>query len=112
MKIIDTRGTSDKYKRKSLAKGNQLYKGTPYKRESLTYTRKPLTCGNSCKMQCLRKDNPPFSNGNPLYKEIPDTGDYFVQGEPLVNIRGNRLQMGINYIRKPLIYGKFPTRVK
>ena len=62
-------GTPDKYKGGSLAKGNQLYKGTPY-------TRKPPTCGNSCKVTCLRKDNPKKSlvNGNPLYKEIPHTG--------------------------------------
>ena len=28
-----------------------------------------------------------------------------MQGEPLVNIRGNHLQRGINYTRKPPIYG-------
>ena len=58
-------------------------------------------------MKCLRKDNPKKSlvNGNPLYKEIPHTGKSFIQGEPLVNIRGNHLQREINYTRKPLIYG-------
>ena len=57
--------------------------------------------------KCIKKDSPKKSvvNVNPLYKEIPDTGNYSVQGEPLVNIRGNHLQMGTNYIRKPLIYG-------
>ena len=31
-------------------------------------------------------------NGNPLYKEIPHTVKQFIQGEPLVNVRGNHLQ--------------------
>ena len=58
-------------------------------------------------MKCLRKDKPKKSlvNGNPLYKEIPHTGGKNIQGEPLVNIRGNRLQREINYTRKPLIHG-------
>lgn len=33
--IFYTRGTLDKYKGKSLAKGNQLYKEIPYKGKSL-----------------------------------------------------------------------------
>ena len=58
-------------------------------------------------MKCLRKDNPKKSlvNGDPLYKEIPHTGKSFIQGEPLVNTRGNHLQREINYTRKPLIHG-------
>ena len=34
----------------------------------ITIIRKPLTCGNSCKVKCLRKGNPKKSlvNGNPL----------------------------------------------
>ena len=48
-------------------KGNPVYKKIPYKKE-IPYTRKPLTCGNSCKVKCLRKGNPKKSlvNGNPL----------------------------------------------
>ena len=66
-----TRGTPHKYKGKSLAKGNPLYKETPY-------------IGNSCKGKCLRKDNPAKSlvNGNPLYKEIPHTGNHLHKGNP------------------------------
>ena len=56
-------------KGKSTIQGNPLYMEIPY-------TRKPLICGNSCNVKCLRKDNPkkPLVNGNPLYKEIPDKG--------------------------------------
>jgi len=32
---LNTRGTPDKYKGKSFAKGNQLYKEIPYKEKSL-----------------------------------------------------------------------------
>ena len=55
------KGNPRKYNGKSREKGNPLYKETPY-------TRKPFTCGNSCKVKCLRKNNPKKSliNGNPL----------------------------------------------
>ena len=74
----------------------------------INYTRKSLTYGNYYKVKRLRKDNPKKSlvNANPLYKEIPHTGGNNIQGEPLVNIRGNHLQREINYTRKSLIKGK------
>ena len=67
-------------------------------------------CCGCCPLhaETLRKDNPKKSlvNGNPLYKETPHTGQWFIQGDPLVNKRGIHLQREINYTRKPLIYGK------
>ena len=47
----------------------------------------------------------PLLNGNPLYKELHYNGEQFIQGEPLINIRGNHLQREINYTRKSLIKG-------
>ena len=47
----------------------------------------------------------PLLNGNPLYKEIQYNGKSFIQGEPLINIRGNHLQREIKYTRKYLIKG-------
>ena len=53
----------------------------------------------------------PFLNGNPVYKELHYNGNYVIQGEPLINIRGNRLQREdqlykeIPYKGKPLIQG-------
>ena len=46
--MMYTRGTPDKYKGKSLAKGNQLYKGIPYKGKSLIQ-------GNPLHMETLVK---------------------------------------------------------
>ena len=70
-------------------------------------TRKPLTYGNSCKVKCLRKGNPKKSlvNGNPLYKEIPHTGEKIIQGEPLVNVTGITCkEKSINYTRTRIMF--------
>ena len=45
----------------------------------------------------------PLLKGNPLYKELHYNGKSFIQGEPLINIRGNHSQREINYTRKALI---------
>ena len=45
----------------------------------------------------------PHLNGNPLYKGPHYNGKSFIQGEPLINIRGNHVQRGINYTRGLLI---------
>ena len=43
----------------------------------------------------------PLLNGNPSYKELHYNGKWFIQGEPLINIRGNHLQRGIKYKEIP-----------
>jgi len=43
----------------------------------------------------------PLLNGNPLYKEPHYNGKSFIQGEPLINIRGNHLQREIKYKELP-----------
>ena len=43
----------------------------------------------------------PFLNGNPLYKELHYNGKYIIQGEPLINLRGNHLQREIKYKEIP-----------
>ena len=45
----------------------------------------------------------PLLKGNPLYKELHYNGKSFIQGEPLMNIRGNHSQREINYTRKSRI---------
>ena len=38
-----------------------------------------------------------------MYKELHYNGKPFIQGEPLINIRGNHAQREVNYTRKSLI---------
>ena len=44
----------------------------------------------------------PLIHGNSLNEEIHYKVKSFIQGEPLVNIRGNHLQREIPYIMEPL----------
>ena len=43
----------------------------------------------------------PLLKGNPLYKELHYNGKSFIQGEPLINIRGNHSQREIKYKEIP-----------
>ena len=57
MGILDTRGTPDKSKGKSFAKGNQLYKEIPYKWKSLIQGN-PLHVETFVKSHALERTTP------------------------------------------------------
>ena len=82
------------YTRESLIQGNPLYKETPYMWKPL-WNEMPWE-GQPQEIVGKWKS---LIQGNPWYR-----GMICTRGTPL-NIRGNHLQMEINYIRKPLIYG-------